>query len=123
MYLEAVYLGECVPVRVCIRVAVYLSGCVPEWVYTLVDVYLEAVYLGECVPVWVCTQMGVYLEAVHLGGCVPGWACTRMGVLPGIQGCPRAHLPTQGILCLGSTTLPSFWLKGGTSWPCCFCRG
>ena len=22
----------------------------------------------------------------------------------------------QGILCLGSTTLPSLWLKGGTSW-------
>lgn len=91
-----------------------------------------------------CTWVSVYLEAVHLvtvylGGCVPGgWVpvcvCVPDGCVPGgraarwvcCQVCRDVlgHICLlQGILCLGSTTLPSLWLKGGTSWLCCFCRG
>lgn len=40
--------------------------------------------------------MDLYLEGVYL-----------VGVLPGVRGCPRVHLPAQGVLGLGSTMLPS----------------
>ena len=43
-----------------------------------------------------CTWVRVYLEGVYL-----------VGELPSVRGCPRAHLPAQGVLGPGSTMLPS----------------
>ena len=80
----------------CTWVRVYLGECVPGCVCTWVDVYL-----GECVPGCVCTWVDVYLEGVYLMGVY------LVGVLPGVRGCPRAHLPAQGVLGPGSTMLPS----------------